>query len=332
MKKFQIGICISLLIVSIIFITFFSFVSSPFTFRYVGDSSIFILLGKLFTLGKIPYVEYFDHKGPSLVLVEALGQYIHKDRGGVYIIEIVNLFFCLILIHRTCSIFSNPKISFSVIFIFLLLFSLVITGGNTSEEFCLVPLLVAGLYANRFFKVGYSCIHWETGFWVGLAFSFIFWTRLNNAGFIVSFCIFIFVQALLDKKYKDLIQFILGFILGQIPFTTLYLTYFNLNDGIYAMIYATFLFNAKYVNELFSTHGEAFYLNYLLWIVALFTLLPWLYSNVILSGYLIYPLVELDLFSVDWKLPKTIGETEREFIKEGAYWQAKYVYNGFLDK
>lgn len=39
-------------------------------------------------------------------------------------------------------------------------------------------------------------------------------------------------------------------------------------------------------------------------------LLPWLMRNVVLSGYPVYPLAVLDLFSVDWKIP--YGEVLRE--------------------
>ena len=55
------------------------------------------------------------------------------------------------------------------------------------------------------------------------------------------------------------------------------------------------------------------------------TVLTWLYSNVILSGYLLYPLVDLDLFNVDWKLPKSIGYLEREYIAGGGNWQLHYI-------
>lgn len=257
-----------LLITSIIFIAVFAFVSSPFTFRYVGDSSIFILLGKLFTLGEIPYVEYFDHKGPSLVLVEAIGQFLIADRGGVFIIEIINLFLCMILIDRTCKVLDTKNAFPIAIVSFLCVFSIVMTGGNTSEEFCLVPLFVAGLYVAHFLKSSYLSINIRSGFFVGLAFSFVFWMRLNNAGFIVALCVFVFIQSLIDRQYRHLWNYSVGFVLGQLPFTLFYILYFSFFEGLYDMFYATFIFNSKYVSQLFSIRGEAFYFNYLLVLLA----------------------------------------------------------------
>lgn len=40
----------------------------------------------------------------------------------------------------------------------------------------------------------------------------------------------------------------------------------------------------------------------------------WCVRNVILTGYLVFPFYEIDLFSVDWKIPKHIAVEERDFI------------------
>ncbi|WP_165020434.1 LIC_10190 family membrane protein [Dysgonomonas sp. ZJ279] len=56
----------------------------------------------------------------------------------------------------------------------------------------------------------------------------------------------------------------------------------------------------------------------------------WMGHNVIISGYLIHPLYEIDLFDFDWKLPREISIIERRYIHDGALWQLKYVYHGAL--
>jgi hypothetical protein len=42
--------------------------------------------------------------------------------------------------------------------------------------------------------------------------------------------------------------------------------------------------------------------------------LPWLARNVVLSGYLVYPLPALDFFAVDWKLPLAYARMEHNMI------------------
>lgn len=51
--------------------------------------------------------------------------------------------------------------------------------------------------------------------------------------------------------------------------------------------------------------------------ISLLLLSIWCLRNVIISGYLIYPLYELDLFEFDWKIPIEIAVKERNFINYG---------------
>ncbi|GAB2958128.1 hypothetical protein GCM10027048_26260 [Hymenobacter coalescens] len=48
--------------------------------------------------------------------------------------------------------------------------------------------------------------------------------------------------------------------------------------------------------------------------LSLLLALPWLARNVVLSGYLIYPLPALDFFAVDWKLPLAYARMEHNMI------------------
>lgn len=50
-------------------------------------------------------------------------------------------------------------------------------------------------------------------------------------------------------------------------------------------------------------------------ITGLFTALPFLIRNVIISGWLLYPFTGLDLFQVDWKVPRVIADADAFQIK-----------------
>lgn len=47
----------------------------------------------------------------------------------------------------------------------------------------------------------------------------------------------------------------------------------------------------------------------------LLILIPWLVRNVIMSGYLVYPIYQIDLFSFDWKIPLKIAESQVFCVK-----------------
>jgi hypothetical protein len=53
-------------------------------------------------------------------------------------------------------------------------------------------------------------------------------------------------------------------------------------------------------------------------VLALLVFLPWLARNVIMSGYLIYPLPAIDLFNVDWKVPIETVQWEKGFVTSWA--------------
>lgn len=42
-------------------------------------------------------------------------------------------------------------------------------------------------------------------------------------------------------------------------------------------------------------------------LLGLFVSVPWLIRNVVISGYLLYPYPQVDLFDVDWKMPASVG-------------------------
>jgi hypothetical protein len=52
---------------------------------------------------------------------------------------------------------------------------------------------------------------------------------------------------------------------------------------------------------------------FVLALAGIFIILPWLIRNVILSGYLIYPLEVIDIFDVDWKIPLVSAEYDNSF-------------------
>ena len=57
-------------------------------------------------------------------------------------------------------------------------------------------------------------------------------------------------------------------------------------------------------------------------ISALLIYIPWCIRSVILSGYLVFPIYQIDLFNFDWKMPKEILIYENELIK----WWARVPY------
>lgn len=235
------------LFITLLFVSIFCTVSSPFTLDYTGDSSIFITIGRLFLEGKIPFVDFFDHKGPIIVLIQALGQLIAPFRDGLFVLETINLFVVLLIVDRLASLFLDRKAVITLLCLSLAFFSITISFGNTIEEFSLIPLFIALYITLKYYFVSQEKFFSKV-FILGLCFSSLFWLRINSAGAICGMSLFILTDCLLQKDFNKIKVFIISFLLAQLPLTVVFISYFYYHDALYELLYASFLFNFKYVH------------------------------------------------------------------------------------
>ncbi len=133
-------------IVAVLFLLCFSLWESPlYTHWYGCDASFFSMAGRGITKGWVPYLDFFDLKGPYFFFLEALGQLIHTDRLGVWILEIPFLWASLILMYEIARLFVSRLKSAVILIIVLFLYISTLWGGNTLEEYML-PLSLLVLY------------------------------------------------------------------------------------------------------------------------------------------------------------------------------------------
>ena len=65
---------------AVIFLVIFSWNTSPLYTFFGYDSSIFKSMGKFMADGLTPYKDFFDHKGPIIILIEWLGFGLTKSQ------------------------------------------------------------------------------------------------------------------------------------------------------------------------------------------------------------------------------------------------------------
>ena len=126
-----------------LFLSLFSYYTSPFTTCDDGyDSAFFVLVGKGMTKGYLPYRDFFDMKGPVFFWIEYLGQRLCYGRWGIFLLQWMNLLIALVLACRIFALFrlSGKGLQALLLLPILSIASFTFQGGNLTEEFSLVPL------------------------------------------------------------------------------------------------------------------------------------------------------------------------------------------------
>lgn len=251
-NKKRILISILFLITSFVFLLLFSW-STSFLFDYkTTDSGIFQVIGKFSNKGMDFYKDLFDHKGPIMFLVEAVGYFIIDSKIGVFLVQIVFWFFTLCGTYKIIRQFFSTRISIILSEFSLLLYALYYSGvgGNTSEEYIL-PFLTWSIYFTIVFIVrdnnGKEHEHnpWYA-FFYGIAFTFGAFTRLTNALPICISVLVILTLLIFKKKWKNILKNGAFLLMGVLVITIPIAIWFVMKGTFDEMIDATFLANIKY--------------------------------------------------------------------------------------
>ncbi|MBQ8325023.1 MAG: hypothetical protein IJX82_07740 [Clostridia bacterium] len=230
-----------------------SYTSPLYPYDYGGDSAIFSLVGKGIANGKILYVDLFDHKGPILFFIEALGC-LMGGRFGIWLLQCVFGAVNLLLLYYSWKLIrrklGNSRL-LDVIAIFIAGYSIffyTFERGNLSEEFSL-PFISGCLYL--FVKYALRCSEKPRHPYLysvvyGACLSVLMLIRINNAISVCAGIVAIAGYLITRREYRNLL---LNFGFGLLGCSVVCLpvvVYFHLNGALDQMIYATFIYNFRY--------------------------------------------------------------------------------------
>lgn len=234
--------------------SFFGTMSSPFyPINYWVDPNAYFTMAKCWINGYIPYKDYFDHKGPFLYIIYAIGCLISDTSfSGIYIIQSIGLAITLIFVYKIAELFIKaPYTYIATLCSGVLFFTANVKGGSTEE--LIIPLQSISFYlflkqfADRYnpFNNKYMFIH---GIFIGIV-ALIKFTIL--VFWIFPICA-IFLQLILDKRFRDFFVY-LGYLLTGILLATIpILLYYYLNGALSDLISNYITFNLLYGGMLYS--------------------------------------------------------------------------------
>ena len=223
-------------------VLFFSYNTSPLFGVEFNDSSVFKMMGHVLLNGGVPYVDYFDHKGPNLYLINAIGECISPN-WGLFPLQVLWLSVSLILWYKICLLFVRFTYSFIIVLLTTIFFIYAYSYGNFLEEWSLLPCSIT-IYLSLSFLVNHSLekhSYWRSLVY-GLCFGFVFFIRPNDAVMIcggVMTGIFLYI-VLKQKKYAsafiNALMFFLGFVIMAAPWFAFFAYHHALKDFYFGLI------------------------------------------------------------------------------------------------
>jgi len=242
-------------IVAFLFILHFSSSTTLFKPDCFGfDSAFFQSIGKLWLEGIIPYRDFFDHKGPLLFMINALGYVFPNTRLGLFLVQSAFFSISLTLAYLTLRQFINPKYSVVILLVMILYLGMVFGEGNLSEEYSLTFVFCMLLFQAKWLKNQKKAMVEKSAISHPKIYSFIYGfcvmtialIRINNALIpcIGILCIVWFLAR--QKQWKMILQNALFVIFGALVVFVPVAGYFYMNNAFVSFINGTFLFNLSY--------------------------------------------------------------------------------------
>lgn len=232
------------LLVAFCFLSLTSKNSFLYPFNDWVDANAFFTVGKSMFNGVTLYKDIFEQKGPLLYVIYGIGYLLSNTTfHGVFILEVLFFSIFLFYIYKLISLFINKRFSFIIIPIltFLLTTCNAFVQGGSCEEFCF-PFFAISLY--------YFSIHFLkkklnskeliiNGFIAGC----ILLTKFTFLGFWLGFMLFIFLDFIINKKYRESIFSCIYFLIGMFIPIILFLIYFICTDSYKDFIECYFKIN-----------------------------------------------------------------------------------------
>ncbi len=217
---------------------------NPLFDKPARDGGFFLYAGSQIVDGKIPYVDFWDSKGPAIFFINALGLWLGGgSRWGVWFVEFISIFGTLVLLYRALSkrwgvgaaLFGLTLAGFGL--------RLALGYGNYTEEYALL-FNAAGLY------LFFSMVDAERNYWkyflVGAFFGLSFTFRANNIGGLFAILTASVLYDVFKRNFAEALKVVVSTLMGFVTPLLLWTLYFAVLGGAGEMAYASIIFNFSY--------------------------------------------------------------------------------------
>jgi len=275
---------VSLLLVLFLLALLLMFPSNPLASLPGRDNGVFLYGGQQVLEGRLPYVDFWDHKGPLIYYINAFGLWLAGgSRWGVWIVELCFLIATAFVIFKLLEELGNWF--FATLGVMVWFYGMSRVGSyvhfqdsNYTETYALLfaaCLLYFWVSPSEFLRkepVRYFLV----GFMGGCS----FFLRPNNISMLIAV---VLIEILVRKKtgqktwvLKRISMLTLGFAGAILP----WLVFFLFRGGLPALLDSVFVYNFMY-----SQDRNASFIDFFLHGVALMGGLPLIGYLLLLTGF-----------------------------------------------
>lgn len=218
------------------------------------DSSVFRYMGELILHGYMPYKDSFDHKGPLLYLINAVGQFVSCERG-IWYVEYLSLFIFLFLTYKTARLVTSRVTSAILTIAVLAPLFTCFEGGNLVEEYAM-PFIACALYIFEDYFLNQR-ISKKRLFLCGLCFGAVCLLRINMISVWIVYIIAVLVWNLYSEHCMPW-RFIPCFLLGALSVMLPIVLWLVIGGAFNDFLQDYFLFNFKYSSSSYDRRYDVF--------------------------------------------------------------------------
>jgi hypothetical protein len=220
------------------------------------DSGVFFYTGQRLLAGDVPYQDVWDHKGPLIYFINALGLTLSGgSRWGVWALECLLISASYLLGYRVLKDTFNRGAAAAGSIAWLSSLLLFLNGGNFTEEYT-IPLQILAL--------GWMCVFYKRprirlALGIGGSAGLAFLLRPNNIGFFVVIMLLVLIEAYRVDQWRFVIRcagwLVLGAVVVMLPFAI----YFGVNGALGDLFEAMFVYNFAYSDASFMDRFDSWF-------------------------------------------------------------------------
>ena len=241
---------ILLSVLSFFYLLFFSVTLSPLmnSDELGMDSSMFELMGLAVLKGYIPYVDLFDHKGPLLYFIEAIGQWLIPGKMGLFLLQALSLSIIVNLWFSIAKMFTDYIKSYLCVVLMFFSYHIISIEGNLTEDWSILFITVA-LYICCKQIQNTTKDSWINYVILGVCFGSVFLIRPNDAVAFVGGPIFgMLLLWVLKEEYNRGLKCIGFSIIGALFIITPFACYFAYYNALPEFWYGLIGYNMNYTD------------------------------------------------------------------------------------